>query len=183
MRRSSFDISEFLTGEAFEISGREETRLDVAEEIRSLVTDGRTEDAFGLLFGQIRGSLERATATGLGAGDPSWRMPIDDVLDIVTFLKGAVLRDTSSPFGPALRRFYDRLQRGIADAIRDENPAALAGIERSLDRLLSPPILQPFLASSAEATDLDRETIAEFLIALRADDIRAAFEPRNCTVH
>ena len=40
-----------------------------------------------------------------------------------------------------------------------------------------------FRLLAAEATDLDRETMAEFLIALRADDIRAAFEPRNCTVH
>ncbi len=183
MRRSSFDFSDFMTEARFDDAGRTGADLDVAEEIRTLVMDGRTEDALGMLFGQLRGSLDRAAATGLGAEDPSWRSAVDDVLDIVEFLRKSLIRDTSSPFGPALRRFYDRLQRGVADAVRDENPAAMAGIERSLDRLMSPPIVQPFLASSLEACDLDRETIAEFLIALKADDIRASFLPRNCTVH
>jgi hypothetical protein len=183
MSRSFTDIRDFLTDDGFDGAGRPDHLLDVAEEIRDLVKGGTTEQAIGMLFGQIRGSLERVAATGLAAHDPSWRMPFEDLLDTVSFLKGSVIRDASSPFGPALRRFFDRLQRGLADAVRDEEPSALAGIERSLDRLLSPPVLKPFLAAAAEASDLDRETIAEFLVALRADDIRAAFRPRNYAVH
>lgn len=179
MRRPSFDFAD-LPSDGARPTG---TDIDVAEEIRSLVMDGRTEDALGLVFGQLRGSLDRATATGLAAGDPSWRLPIDDVLDIVEFLRASVVRETSSPFGPALRRFCDRLQRGVADAVRDGDPAALAAIERSLDRLMSPPIMRPFLASSVEVCDLDREIIADFLVALRADDIRATFESGHLTVH
>ena len=117
-----------------------------------------------MLFGCLVSSVRTAALRG-AAGAPEARESLGQALDVITFLRAHLRKTGFTPFGVALRRFYNRAHRGMIDAFRDNRPRDLLLLEASLLKLIQPPLSELFFMATARDTEVSEAELADFLHA------------------
>ena len=132
--------------------------------LQEIIADSSAEERIMMLFGCLVSSVRTAALRG-AAGAPEARESLGQALDVITFLRAHLRKQGFTPFGVALRRFYNRAHRGMIDAFRDNRPRDLLLLEASLLKLTQPPLSELFFMAAARDTEVSEPELVEFLHA------------------
>ncbi len=132
--------------------------------LQEIIADSSEEERIMMLFGCLVSSVRMAALRG-ATGAPEARESLGQALDVITFLRAHLRQQGYTPFGVALRRFYNRAHRGMIDAFRDNRPRDLLLLEASLLKLIQPPLSELFFMAAARDTKVDEAELADFLHA------------------